>query len=251
MHSPDSSDSCTSQWYKVGLSRPTFCSNLSSRQLRKAPETDHLACRLATLNIPILDLKPAQIAIGLLEVEHKVKDYAHLSREDFQNYSGEHPVPVVQSSHGYYIIDHHHLCRAFHELGHHHVHIFIKDNLSGVDLPKFWEMMEAMAYVLPQDQFGVIHPYQHLPIDVRGMADDPYRSLVWRLKERACWRKVNVPFAEFKVANFFRDKVEIWNTKESFDLAVEAAIHLLEVMPKDKFDEVPGLSRPGEGPDIF
>jgi hypothetical protein len=45
--------------------------------------------------------------------------------------------------------------------------------------------------------------------------------------------------------------VEIWNTKESFDLAVEAAIHLLEVMPKDKLDEVPGLTRPGEGPNIF
>ena len=205
---------------------------------------------MATPNIPILDLKPAQIAIGLKEVEHKMKDYAHMSREEFQDYSGEHPVPVVQSSHGYYIIDHHHLCRAFHELGHRHVHIVIQDDLSWASPSKFWEMMESKAWVLPQDQFGVRHPYQHLPIDIRGMADDPYRSLVWKLKERACWRKVNVPFAEFKVANFFRDKVEIWNTKESFDLGVEAAIHLVGIMPKDKLDEIPGLARAGEGTDI-
>ena len=31
--------------------------------------------------IYLLDLKPAQIAIGLLEVEHKMKDYAAMSRD--------------------------------------------------------------------------------------------------------------------------------------------------------------------------
>ena len=107
--------------------------------------------------------------------------------------------------------------------------------------------METKSWVLPQDQFGVRHPYHHLPIDIRGMADDPYRSLVWSLKERAYWSKVKVPFAEFKVANFFRDKVEIWNTKDSFNSSVEAAIRLLESMPKDELDEVPGLTRPGTG----
>lgn len=200
---------------------------------------------MATQTIALLDLKPAQIAIGLLEVESRMKDYAHMSKEAFQDYSGQHPVPVVKSSQGYYIIDHHHLCRAFHELGHHHVHTDTRADFSGHDLPGFWEMMEARSWVLPQDQFGVRHPYRHLPIDIRGMADDPYRSLVWRLKERGCWTKVSVPFAEFKVANFFRDKVEIWNTKASFDLAVEAAIALLKAMPQDQLIQVPGLSRPG------
>ena len=205
---------------------------------------------MTTLNIPILDLKPAQIAIGLLEVEHKMKDYVHMSRDEFHAYTETHPVPVVQSSHGYYIIDHHHLCRAFHELGHRHVHITVNADFSGVEPPTFWEQMEAKAWVLPQDQFGVRHPYQHLPIDIRGMADDPYRSLVWKLKDLACWKKVDVPFAEFKVANFFRDKVEIWNTKESFNLAVKAAIHLLEALPQEKLDEVPGLARPRTGPGV-
>ncbi len=56
---------------------------------------------------------------------------------------------------------------------------------------------------------------------------------------------LNVPFAEFKVANFFRNKVEIQNTRESFDLAVEAAIRLLDTMPLGSLAKVPGLTRPG------
>jgi hypothetical protein len=203
---------------------------------------------MAILNVPILQLKPAQIAIGLLEVDAKMQDYVHMTKDEFHAYSREHPVPVVQSDHGCYIIDHHHLCRAFHELGHHNINIAIQADYSGVDPSRFWELMESRSWVLPQDQFGVRHPYHQLPIDIRGMADDPYRSLVRSLKERAWWRKVNVPFAEFKVANFFRDKVEIRNSRESFDLAVEAAIRLLEVLPPDQLAAVPGLVRPGVGP---
>jgi hypothetical protein len=192
--------------------------------------------------VHLLDLKPAQIAIGLLEVEHKMKDYQHMSPEEFHAYTEEHPVPVVRSNHGCYIIDHHHLCRAYHELGHRSVHICVQADYAAVSLPRFWELMEAAAWVLPQDQFGVRHPYHHLPIDIRGMADDPYRSLVWKLKELGHWQKVNVPFAEFKVANFLRGKVEIQNTKESFDLAVETTVHLLETLPHEVLAEVPGLT---------
>jgi hypothetical protein len=203
---------------------------------------------MAILNVPILTLKPAQIAIGLLEVDAKMRDYVHMSKEEFHAYSRGHPVPVVQSDQGCYIIDHHHLCRAYHELGHHHIDIEIQADFSRFDPAGFWEAMETRSWVLPQDQFGVRHPYHQLPIDVRGMADDPYRSLVWSLKACAYWTKVQVPFAEFKVANFFRDKVEIQNNRESFDLAVEAAIRLLEVLPPDQLAQVPGLSRPGFRP---
>ena len=177
--------------------------------------------------VAILDLKPAQIAIGLLEVEHKMKDYAHMSRDEFHEYTAKHPVPVVKSDHGCYIIDHHHLCRAYHELGHRQVSMYIQADFSAFSGPKFWEMMETASWVLPQDQFGQRHPYRHLPIDIRGMADDPYRSLVWKLREGGYWRKEEVPFAEFKLANYLRDKVEIGNTKESFTKGVGLAITVM------------------------
>jgi hypothetical protein len=74
------------------------------------------------------------------------------------------------------------------------------------------------------------------------MADDPYRSLVWQLKQLGHWHKVNVPFAEFKLANFLRDKVEIQNTKESFELAVQGAVHYLKTALPEVLAEVPGLA---------
>jgi len=196
---------------------------------------------MADLRLPILDLKPAQIALGILEVEQKIEDYAHLSRDEFHEHSAAHPVPVVKSSHGYYIIDHHHLCRAYHELGHRLVTIELQADFSTLGPAGFWEAMEASGWVLPQDQFGIRRAYRHLPMDVRGMADDPYRSLVWRLRSDGRWRKPNLPFAEFRAANFFRDRVEIGNTRESFELAVAGAIRLLETLPPGELAAVPGL----------
>jgi len=192
----------------------------------------------------ILDLKPAQIAIGMLEVERKMNDYDQMSKDQFHAYTAAHPVPVVKSNHGYYIIDHHHLCRAYHELGHRNIFIYQQADFSAFDKQKFWQMMESADWVLPQDQFGRLHPYSQLPFDIRGMADDPYRSLVCELKEQGAWHKVNVPFAEFKLANYLRDKIEISNTLESFNLAVTAAVQLLAKLSPSERAAIPGLDAP-------
>lgn len=203
---------------------------------------------MADLRLPILDLKPAQIALGILEVEQKIEDYAHLSRDEFHEHSAAHPVPVVMSSHGYYIIDHHHLCRAYHELGHRHVSLDLRADYSALGPAAFWAAMEAAAWVLPQDQFGVRHPYAHLPMDVRCMADDPYRSLVWRLKGAGAWRKADVPFAEFQAANFLRTRVELGNTRESFELGLAAALRVLAALPAGGSGAAPGLAPPRPAP---
>jgi hypothetical protein len=201
------------------------------------------------MKFAILDLKPAQIAVGLLEVEHKMAQYAHLDRDEFHQHAERHPVPVVQSQHGPYIIDHHHLVKAYHELGHRHVHITVKADYTDIDdEDRFWQMMETAAWVLPQDQYGVRRPYHHLPINIRGMADDPYRSLAWRLREDGFFEKVPVPFSEFKLANFFRDVVEIRNTAESFQRAVLKAEVLMRTEPA-RFKDLPGFrGAPGPTP---
>ena len=203
---------------------------------------------MAGLNLPILELKPAQIALGILEVEQKIEDYAHLSRDEFHAHSARHPVPVVKSDHGYYIIDHYHLCRAYHELGHRHVTLELRADFSGLAPDRFWAALEAAHWVLPQDQFGVRHPYAHLPMDVRCMADDPYRSLVWRLKAAGAWHKAEVPFAEFQAANFLRPRVELGNTREAFELGLAAALRLLAALPAGALAAVPGLAPPAASP---
>jgi hypothetical protein len=191
----------------------------------------------------ILDLKPAQFAVGLLEVEHKMKDYAHMSKDEFHAYTEKHPVPVALDSLGeHYIIDHHHLCAAYLFLGHENVHVEIKHDFSQLDQEAFWDVMKKANLTYLYDQFGGKREWYQLPINIRGMADDPYRSLVWKLKDLKIWTKeeVAMPFLEFKLAEFLRPKVKIGNTKESFNLAVEWSVRNL---PKFKIEmgQYPGL----------
>jgi len=196
---------------------------------------------MKTEKIKILDLKPSQISVGMLEVEHRMKDFEHMSQDEFHEYTLKHPVPVVDSGHGLYIIDHHHLCKAYHELGHKNVHFTITKDLSKLSRDDFFKEMDSRNWILPQDQFGVARSYGNIPMNIRGMADDPFRSLVWKLKELGHWQKVNVPFAEFKVANYFRDKFVIENTMESFNSVVTLVIDYIK-NNKETLANIPGFA---------
>jgi hypothetical protein len=46
----------------------------------------------------------------------------------------------------------------------------------------------------------------YLPKDIRGLADDPYRSLAWFVRKAGAFENSERNFAEFKWANFFRAK---------------------------------------------
>jgi hypothetical protein len=43
-----------------------------------------------------------------------------------------------------------------------------------------------------------------LPNDIRGLADDPYRSLAWLVRKEGGYLNSDEPFAEYKWANLFR-----------------------------------------------
>ena len=64
-------------------------------------------------------------------------------------------------------------------------------------------------------------PPQTLPTHIKDLAFDPYRSLAWIVREQHGYLKNNVPFSEFKWANFFRTRVlldqDILAGKHTFD----------------------------------
>ena len=64
-------------------------------------------------------------------------------------------------------------------------------------------------------------PPQTLPTHIKDLAFDPYRSLAWIVREQHGYIKNNVPFSEFKWANFFRTRVlldqDILAGKHTFD----------------------------------
>ena len=78
--------------------------------------------------IPILDLRPTQMTVGMREVKEKRERWReHHSKKKQGELLGRHMIPVVLGpDKRHYIIDHHHLARALHEEG-------VKDVLVSID----------------------------------------------------------------------------------------------------------------------
>jgi hypothetical protein len=164
----------------------------------------------------------------MLEVERKVDKLKALKAGELKEFLESKPVPVVicldQQAH---IIDHHHLVRACWEAGIEKVHTELKADLSHLKPDAFWEEMKRLHWTHLFDQFGGgPHPPKLLPLNVRGLADDPFRSLAWAVREQGGFEKVSAPFCEFKWAEFFRSRIHLHRHDEALKNALEEALKL-------------------------
>ena len=68
--------------------------------------------------VPILDLRPTQITVGMREVDEKCKRFKQRPAKKIGKFLGNHMIPVIWGPKGhYYVIDHHHLSLALHREG--------------------------------------------------------------------------------------------------------------------------------------
>jgi hypothetical protein len=175
-----------------------------------------------------LDLRPTQMSVGMREVGEKADHLRGMKPEKADAWLKERPVPVVLGPRGrMYLIDHHHLVRAAWEAGITHVHVEVKADLSGLSEDEFWSKMKDEKWVYPYDQFGKgPHDVQDLPENVRGLADDPYRSVAGAVRDRGGYEKSDEPFAEFLWAQFFRERLKVHPIYHDFEEAVAEAVKL-------------------------
>ena len=158
----------------------------------------------------VLDLKPTQFAIGMLEVDEKIAIVKKMKRREREAWVKENPIPVVISPEGdAYILDHHHFLFVCYHFGIKKVPVIVKKDLSAARMTysAFWKWMFKKRNAYPFCQFGE-GPREalYLPHDIRGLADDPYRSLAWFVRKAGAFQNSDKNFAEFKWANFFRSK---------------------------------------------
>lgn len=171
------------------------------------------ACYLTTFmkrRIKILDLKPTQFAVGMLEVDEKIGIVRGYDKKQLRDFIDENPVPVVVSPQGEpYIVDHHHfLCVCYH-IGVKKVRVTVVRDFSGrrMSYAAFWKWMFKSRNAYPFCQFGEgPRKALYLPKDIRGLADDPYRSIAWFVRKAGAFENSEKNFAEFKWANFFRSR---------------------------------------------
>jgi len=154
------------------------------------------------------ELHPTQFAVGMAEVREKERKLINMDPGDLEEYKRKHPEPAVKGPGGtLYIIDHHHLARALYDIGAEKTFCVEEADYSALDNAAFWKKMDEKKWVYAYNEYGEgPRPYSELPATVRGLEDDPYRTLAWAVREAGGYKKTDAPFAEFKWADFFRDK---------------------------------------------
>jgi hypothetical protein len=182
----------------------------------------------------VLDLKPMQIPVGMYEVDDKAKLLKDMKDKKADEWLRKKAVPVVTDYKGRKRpVDHHHEARAAWEAGHGEVyaHHYFDDKLheliKGLTKEQFYAVTRAMGLYYDRDERGVARDPSDLPADTRGHTDDPYRSLAGKVRDAGGYDKTSEPFAEFKWANFFRERVKIGPTRADFEKSVAEAMRLV------------------------
>ena len=180
--------------------------------------------------VPIAELRPTQITVGLREVTAKRKHWRReikKKNEKAAEFLGRHMIPVILGPKGrHYIIDHHHLARALHEEGVEHVLVSVVADLSKLDRDGFWVVLDNRSWMHPFDDQGRRRAYKDIPKSVSALVDDPFRSLAGELRRAGGFAKDTTPFSEFLWADFLRRRLNRKSVEADFDHAVEGALKL-------------------------
>lgn len=177
--------------------------------------------------VPILELRPTQMTVGMREVEAKRAHWRHEHGAAAGEYLGRHMIPVVIGpGRRHYIIDHHHLALALHAEGVEAVLVTVVANLAQLDREAFWFYLDNRGMSHPYDAEGIRRRHEEIPKAVTGLVDDPYRSLAGELRRAGGFSKETTPFSEFLWADFLRRRIKRKRIEKSFEGAVEKALIL-------------------------
>jgi hypothetical protein len=176
--------------------------------------------------IPILDLRPTQMTVGMREVKEKRKRFREKGKKQ-GDMIGKHMIPVVRGpDKRYYVVDHHHLARALHDEGIEHILVTVIGDLTMVERDAFWSVMDNKRWVYPYDVKGERRSFKDLPKSIKDLKDDPYRSLAGELRRAGGFAKDTTPFSEFLWADFLRRRIERKIVEDHFSKALEKALAL-------------------------
>ena len=177
--------------------------------------------------IPIADLRPTQITVGMREVRAKQKSWKQQNPKKKAEFLGRHMIPVVRGpKEHFYIIDHHHLSLALHNEGVRSVLVVIIADLKLLQTEEFWVFLDNRAWAHPYDAAGRRRNFGDIPRRIVDLEDDPYRSLAGELRRMGGFAKDTTPFSEFLWADFLRRRIGKNAVKADFDRALEQSMKL-------------------------
>ena len=177
--------------------------------------------------VPLKELRPTQITIGLREVGERRKRWREKKGKKRDAFLGGHMIPVVLGPKGrHYVIDHHHLARALIEDGVKEVFVTVVAKLDRLSEDAFWIFLDNRGWIHPFDADGHRREYSDVPRTIDDLVDDPYRSLAGALRRAGGYSKETTPFSEFLWADFLRRRIKRRLVTRDFDAALDEALHL-------------------------
>lgn len=164
----------------------------------------------ALIELPIAQLQPTQLCVGMAEVRSRQRDFQAEDRGERRDYLGTKPVPLVRSATGaVWMVDRHHRLRALLELDPTATAFgYIALELDTSDSAEVLEELRRRGWLYLYDGRGLgpLSPAV-LPPRLTGLQDDPYRSLVWRLKKDGVIEPAPlIPFHEFRWGAWLRSR---------------------------------------------
>jgi hypothetical protein len=182
----------------MGLRLPPF------QQLPPPPRAE------ALVEVPIASLRPTQMCVGMAEVCSRQNDFQAESSRERRDYLGSKPVPLVRGGDGtIWMVDRHHRLRALLELmpeatAYGYVALELAASEPAAVLADLRE--RGWLYLYNGRGLGPHHP-SALPTTLLGLEDDPYRSLVWKLKREGVIKAAPlIPFHEFRWGAWLRSR---------------------------------------------
>ena len=192
----------------------------------------------------VASLGPTQITVGMIEVHDKRKHLEQLGHHERRDYLAAHAIPAVFGPGGrLYLTDHHHLARALWDAGIASGFFLVEADFTDLHPQAFWVEMDTRRWVHPVDAAGKRHGVDVLPAHVKGLVDDPYRSLAGYVCDAHGYEKTPTAFAEFQWADFFRRRVRIGPGRAGFEVAVR---HALELVHTPAARDLPGFLPTGK-----
>lgn len=175
-------------------------------------------------------LHPTQFRVGDAEVEEKQLDFMKMGPKKLKAYLKSHPCPVVIGPGGVpYVTDEQHRAnagfdaekthravRALRENGQPTMYMKVVANYSHMTQEEFEKAMIENHYCFLND-LGKERSFKDLPRHVYQMKNDPYRSVAGFV-ERKAYQMTDVYFAQFKVADWLRDRLKMNDSKVTREL---------------------------------
>ena len=171
------------------------------------------------------------MCIGLAEVRSRQRDFLNDSQEERQRYLRTKPVPLVRNTRGeLWMVDRHHRLRALLEMDPTVTTFgYVIEDLDTDDRQDVLQHLQQRGwlYLFDGRGKGPLAP-EALPSSLMGLQDDPYRSLVWKLKkERAIKPQPLIPYHEFRWGAWLRSRPLPPFSSAQLEPALPAARHLV------------------------